>query len=136
MDRTKVQWQTPPLAAILKSMSLRGVLIAVGLWSALLAGCTYYTPAPAPAPAPAPSVYDRAWNAALGGAQDVGVQVTSADPASGLIRGTKDGVGVTVLVARQADGGARVQLDTAGPTPRDPDLHSRFLQAYNRRMGR
>jgi len=119
-----------------QGMSSRGVLIAVGLWSALLAGCTYYTAAPAPAPAPAPSVYDRAWNAALGGAQDVGVQVTSADPASGLIRGTKDGVGVTVLVARQADGGARVQLDTAGPTPRDPDLHSRFLQAYNRRMGR
>ena len=119
-----------------QGMSPHGVLIAVGLWSALLAGCTYYTAAPAPAPAPAPSVYDRAWNAALGGAQDVGVQVTSADPASGLIRGTKDGVGVTVLVARQADGGARVQLDTAGPTPRDPDLHSRFLQAYNRRMGR
>jgi hypothetical protein len=115
-----------------QGMSPRGVLIAVGLWSALLAGCTYYT---AP-PAPAPSVYDRAWSAALGGAQDVGVQVTSADPASGLIRGTKDGVGVTVLVARQADGGARVQLDTAGPTPRDPDLPSRFVQAYNRRMGR
>jgi hypothetical protein len=119
-----------------QGMNPRGVLIAAGLWSALLAGCTYYTAPPAPAPAPAPSVYDRAWSAALGGAQDVGVQVTSADPASGLIRGTKDGVGVTVLVARQADGGARVQLDTAGPTPRDPDLHSRFLQAYNRRMGR
>ena len=122
------------MAAIVSTMSLRGILMAVGLWSVLLAGCTYYQTAPAPAPSP--SVYDQAWSAALGGAQDVGVQVTSADPASGQIRGTKDGVGVTVLVSRQADGGARVQLDTAGPIPRDPDLHARFVQAYNRRMGR
>ena len=110
----------------------RAVVLVICLCSVSLAGCTYYgVPA-----TPSEPVYDRAWSAALGGAQDVGVQVASADPATGMIRGTKDGVGVTVLVVRQADGGARVQLDSAGPTPRDPDLHSRFVQAYNRRMGR
>jgi hypothetical protein len=30
----------------------------------------------------------------------------------------------------------RVQMDTSGQTERDPDLHARFTQAYNRRMGR
>jgi hypothetical protein len=62
---------------------------------------------PVPASSPAPSSFDRAWNAALGGAQDAGVQVASADPATGLIRGIKNGIDVTVVVARQADGRAR-----------------------------
>lgn len=41
-----------------------------------------------------------------------------------------------MVVARQADGSVQVQLDTSGQTRRDPDLHNRFTQAYNRRMGR
>lgn len=85
---------------------------------------------------PAPSTFDRAWGAALGGAQDAGVQVRSAEPATGLIRGTKDGIDVTVAVARQADGSVRVQLDAKGPAQRDPGLSNRFSQAYERRMGR
>ena len=107
------------------------VVLAVALWSVSLAGgALYEVPV-----TPAPSAYDRSWSAALGGAEDVGVQVASADPTVGLIRGTKDGIGVTVIVARQPDGGVRVQLNTTGPTQRDPDLEDRFLQAYNRRMG-
>jgi len=77
-----------------------------------------------------------AWNAALGGVQDAGVQVTSAEPSSGLIRGNKDGIEVVVAVARQADGSVRVQFDSKGPTQQDPGLADRFSRAYDRRMGR
>ena len=110
----------------------RAVVLVICLCSVSLAGCTYYgVPA-----TPSEPVYDRAWSAAVGGAQDVGVQVTSADPATGMIRGTKDGIDVSVVVARQADGSVRVQFDSTGPTQRDPGLSNRFSQAYERRMGR
>jgi hypothetical protein len=108
-------------------------ILAIMLGSILLAGCVAYVPVPASTAAPA---FDRAWNAALGGAQDAGVQVTSADPAAGLIRGTKDGIDVTVTVARQADASVRVKFDAKGATQRDPGLADRFSQAYDRRMGR
>jgi hypothetical protein len=118
---------------MMRARALR-LLLGVILWSAPLAGCVVYEPVPAPAPSP--STYDRAWSAAVGGLQDAGVQVTSADNATGVIRGQRDGINATVVVARQADGSVRVQLDTSGQTQRDPDLHNRFTQAYNRRMGR
>jgi hypothetical protein len=107
------------------------LILALALQGALISGCVVYEPYPA-----APSNFDRAWNAALGGVQDAGVQVTSAAPATGLIRGTKDGIDVTVVVARQADGSVRVQFDAKGATQRDPGLSQRFSQAYDRRMGR
>jgi len=111
---------------------LRAIAFVLALGSVPLSGCVVYEPAyPV-----APSNFDRAWNAALGGAQDAGVRVTSAEPATGLIRGTKDGIDVTVVVARQADGSVRVQFDAKGPTQRDPELGNRFSQAYDRRMGR
>jgi hypothetical protein len=111
------------------------IILACSL-GGLQAGCVVYEPVPAYPTAPAPASFDRAWSAALGGAQDAGVQVTSSDPATGLIRGTKDGIDVTVVVARQADGSVRVQFDAKGPTQRDPGLSNRFSQAYERRMGR
>lgn len=109
------------------------ILVSI-LVSAPLAGCVVYEPYPAYAAAP--SNFDRAWNAALGGVQDAGVQVASAEPGSGLIRGTKDGIDVVVTVARQADGSVRVQFDSKGPMQRDPGLGDRFSRAYDRRMGR
>jgi len=117
------------------TMRVRLVMLLVGLTSAVLAGCVVYEPVPV-AVTPSPSTFDRAYSAALGGLQDAGVQVTSADPNTGLIRGVRDGINASVVVARQADGTVRVQLDTSGQTERDPDLHARFTQAYNRRMGR
>jgi hypothetical protein len=48
----------------------------------------------------------------------------------------KDGIDVTVAVARQADGSVRVQFDAKGATHQDPGLGERFSQAYERRMGR
>ncbi|RPJ47887.1 MAG: hypothetical protein EHM16_04385 [Betaproteobacteria bacterium] len=105
------------------------LMLALGL-----GGCVVYEPVPAyPS---VPSNFDRAWNAALGAVQDAGVQVTSSDPATGLIRGNTNGIEVTVAVVRQADRSVRVQFDARGATGRDPDLGSRFSQAYDRRMGR
>jgi hypothetical protein len=111
---------------------LRTLCIIVILGAAGLAGCVVYEPAPVASP----SKFDRAWNAALGAVQDAGVQISSAEPSTGVIRGTKDGIDVNTLVVRQADGGARVQFETKGPTQNDPGLSNRFSQAYERRMGR
>jgi hypothetical protein len=82
-----------------------------------------------------PSTFDRAWDAALGALQDVGVRVTSADRGAGIARGSKDGVDVSVSVMRQADGTTRVQFD-ARSSQNDPGLAQRFSSAYDRRMGR
>lgn len=111
-----------------------GAILALILGSVTLAGCVVYEPVPGYYPGG--SNFDRAWGAALGGVQDAGVQVTSAEPSSGLIRGSKDGISVTVIVARQADGSVRVQFDSKGATQNDPGLGDRFSRAYDRRMGR
>jgi hypothetical protein len=111
-----------------------GVILAASLGNALLAGCVVYEPVPAYYPGG--SNFDRAWNAALSAVQDAGVQVASADPASGFIRGVKDDIDVTVTVARQANGSVRVQFDAKGQTQQDPGLADRFSRAYDRRMGR
>ena len=111
---------------------LRTLCIIVILSAAGLAGCVVYEPVPTASP----SKFDRSWNAALGAVQDAGVQITSAEPSTGVIRGTKDGIDVNTLVVRQSDGGVRVQFDTKGPTQNDPGLSNRFSQAYERRMGR
>jgi len=110
----------------------RAALIAMCLACAGLGGCVVY--GPVPAYHAAGSNFDRAWSAALGGAQDAGVTVASAEPSTGLIRGTADGGDVTVTVARQADGSVRVQFDARGPAQRE--LAERFSRAYDRRMGR
>jgi hypothetical protein len=111
--------------------------VALALGSALLAGCETPPPEPPPPTVYVPqSTFDRAWNAALGGVQDAGVKLASADRTIGLIRGSKDGIDVTVSVVRQADGSVRVQFDAKGPRERDPGLAERFSQAYDRRMGR
>ena len=109
------------------------LVLAASLGAVLASGCVVYEPYPGYY---AGSNFDRAWNAAVGGAQDAGVQVASAEPSTGLIRGTKDGIDVIVTVARQADGSVRVQFDAKGPTQQDPGLSERFSRAYDRRMGR
>lgn len=112
------------------------LLSALALAGAL-AGCAADEPPPPPPPQPVPSyvpqsMYDRAWNAALSAVQDAGVQLKSVDRPTGVIRGSKDGIDVTVSVVRQADGSVRVQFNSPG----DPALAQRFSQAYDRRMGR
>ena len=106
--------------------------IALLVTACMTAACVAYEPAPYYGS----SNYDRAWNAALGGVQDAGVTVTQAEPANGFIRGTRNGIDVTVSVVRQADGSVRVQFNSKGNTQNDPQLADRFSQAYERRMGR
>ena len=112
------------------SRARRAILVLI--LGASLAGCVVYEPYPGYYYGG--SNFDRAWSAALGGVQDAGVQITSAEPATGLIRGTADGGDVLATVARQADGSVRVQFDAKGPAQRE--LAERFSRAYDRRMGR
>ena len=97
-----------------------------------LAGCVVYEPVPAPQP----SAFDRAWNAALGAAQDEGVRITSEDRINGIIRGARDEQEVTINVRSQADGSVRVEMSARGPKGSDPGLAGRISRAYDRRMGR
>jgi hypothetical protein len=105
---------------------------------ALLSGCVAYEPVPVyyPSPASAPThTFDRAWNAALEALKETGVRIASADPARGLIRGSRDQTDVTVSVARLPNGTLQVEIEAAGPKGRDPGLASRISEAYQRRMG-
>jgi len=103
-------------------------------------GCVGSSEPPPPEPQPRtvttlPS-FDRSWDAALGAAADVGVQVRSADKAAGRIVGDKAGVGVTIDVLRQADGSVKIAFNAPGSVETNPKLGDRWLSAYQRRMGR
>ncbi len=118
-----------------------GIVFAWLACLAPLAGCVayepypgYYTPVAAPAPTPA-QAYDRAWNAALDALKDAGVRVTSANPATGIIRGASNQSDVDMTVARQADGTIKVDIEATSLQGRDPGLASRISEAYKRRMG-
>jgi len=110
------------------------LLTLVVVLTALVAGCVVYEPVLMP-PDPGSS-YDRVWNSALGAAEDAGVKITSADRATGTIRGVTSSSDVTILVISQADGKTRVEFSSKGPKGQDPDLNDRFTRFYNRRMGR
>ena len=110
-------------------MSRMFFIIACCLTVLNVGGCVVYEPVPVVQPGP--SNFDRAWHAALGGAQDAGVKITSADQSTGLIRGTRDASDVSIVVARQGDGTVRVQINAKGP---DRGLADRVSQAYDRRM--
>lgn len=99
-----------------------------------LAGCVAYEPVPVASTRPAS--FDRSWNAALDAAQDVGISVSRADRASGLITGRRNTADVFISVLPQADGSLRVVFDAKNLGPRDQELNAAFTQAYNRRMGR
>jgi hypothetical protein len=113
--------------------------VAACATAAMLLGsaCTYYEAPPPSYPAsPAPSVFDRAWNAAVGAAYDEGVEVTVQDRGSGLIRGTKGSSTVEISVRTQADGSVRVAINARGGGSRDSALADQINQSYDRRMGR
>ena len=102
-----------------------------------LAGCYAY---PYPYPAyqtvtTAPS-FDRSWDAALGAAADVGIQITNADRASGRITGNKAGTAVWIDVRPQADNTLQVAFNAPDSKEANPTLNERWLASYNRRMGR
>lgn len=98
----------------------------------LLSGCYE----PVPTYVPTPSTFDRAWNAALGAAQDEGVRIIFEDRSNGVITGSRGDQDVTISVRTQADGSVRVELSARGPQGSDQVLAERLSRAYDRRMGR
>jgi len=100
----------------------------------LLSGCV--ASEPVPAYVPAPSTFDRAWNAAIGAAQDEGVRITSEDRVNGIIIGRRGAQDVTIDVRTQADSNVRVEFSAKGPKGLDTGLAGRISRAYDRRMGR
>jgi hypothetical protein len=49
-------------------------------------------------PVPVCTNYDRAWGAALRAAQETGIDLMTVDRPGGLIRGSRDGIDVTITV--------------------------------------
>src|SRR5262245_27593028 len=117
----------------MRAMStLRTALCASLVATAMVAGCTYYQTVPAPAAPSGPSTFDRAWNAALGAADDVGVSVSAADRTSGTIYGTRGAEDVTIRVFTQADGRVRVEFTAKSAAGADSVLAERLSSAYER----
>jgi hypothetical protein len=121
-----------PTSEVSRESSRPPTLLALVL-AAILHGCVAYPVAVVPAPS---ANYDRVWDSALRAADDIGIQVASAEKASGYIAGAKGPIQAQIFVLRQADGGVRVQLDLKGPLDQDPGLSDRFSRAYDRYMGR
>lgn len=110
-------------------LALLGILLTLSL-----PGCVVYEPMGVQSTVPAS--FDRSWNAALGAAQDVGIGVSVADRNSGRIYSRRNAADVTIGVIPQTDGSLQVLFDAKGLGPQDQGLQDRFVQAYNRRMGR
>jgi hypothetical protein len=107
-----------------------------------LAGCVV-APYPYPAAVSAPPTvtreppsYDKSWDAALGAAADAGIDITSADRATGRITSRKAGAAVTIELRRQADNSLAVSFNAPESKEVNPTLNARWLAAYERRMGR
>jgi hypothetical protein len=112
-----------------KGASLVSLVMIVAM---ALGGCVVYEPVPAPQP----RAFVRPGRAAVGGAQDEGVRITSEDRTNGVIRGLRDEQEVTINIRSQADGSVRVEMSARGPKGSDPGLAGRISRAYDRRMGR
>ena len=115
---------------------MRSFSLALVAASALVAGCVF---APYPGyttTVSTPPNFDRSWDAALGAADDAGVQVTGADRSTGHITGTKAGAAVTIDLRLQADSTLQVTFSSPDSKERNPTLGERWRSAYNRRMGR
>ncbi|WP_051320659.1 hypothetical protein [Cupriavidus sp. amp6] len=96
-----------------------------------LPGCTYYG---YPAPPGAPASFDRSFYAAADAMRDQGLVITTQEPSSGTLVGSRDGDTVMASVRQQGDGSVRVEFNA--PNPRDPGLLERVSRSYDRRMGR
>ncbi|HSD38611.1 MAG TPA: hypothetical protein VLC92_13945 [Rhodocyclaceae bacterium] len=101
----------------------------------LLTACYYPYPYTTTS-APVPASFDRSWDAALGAAADAGIQISSADRATGRITGNKAGAAVEILLLRQADGSLQVSFNAPASRETNPTLSDRWTTGYNYRMGR
>ena len=115
--------------------NIRGALrcaLIVALISTPLAGCVVA----APPPVVQPSTYDRAFSAIVGAMGDENVRIVSEDRATGVVTGSKGGIGLTATVQPQPNGSAKIDFKTRGKIEEDPKLIDRIAAAYNARMGR
>ena len=111
--------------------------LAVVTVAALLAGCVVAPyPEAYPTTVSKPPSFDRSWDAALGAAAEVGVQITNADRSNGRISGSKAGAAVTIELRQQPDNSLQVSFDAPASKEINPTLSDRWLAAYQRRMGR
>jgi hypothetical protein len=108
------------------------VIIALVMGS----GCYYYGPPPYGTSSPPNASYDYVWDSAMRAAQDVGIQITSANRNTGTAFGQRDGVSVTIQVTQQSDGRTRVELTTKGSQPATSAVADDFYRAYDHYMGR
>jgi hypothetical protein len=115
---------------------MRRLCIALVAASALIAGCVYSPPPSYPVVVSPAANYDRSWDAALGAAADVGIEVTLADRPVGRITGAKAGATVTIELLLLSDRSLQVKFAAPDSKERSPTLGDRWLSAYNRRMGR
>jgi hypothetical protein len=106
-------------------MTLARKFAALLLLSLGLAGCVAYEAVPV-------DPMDRPWQSAVGAVDDAGLQLVTADRATGTVRGTRGGAEGTILVRMRSDGRVGVEISSKG----DPGLTQRLTDAYNRRMGR
>ena len=105
------------------------VVVSVG-------GCVVYDTYPYSQPT-TQQRFDRSWAAASGAMADQGINVTSQDRGSGVIRGTSGTTLVTASVTTLADGSIQVKFDSTAPSGGDSSgLSQRLYQSYERRMGR
>ena len=107
--------------------------------SALTAGCVvapYPYVYPATTTDASPPSFDRSWDAALGAAADVGIQITNADRANGRITGSKAGAAVNIDLRPQTDNTLQVIFSAPDSKETNPTLNDRWLRAYQARMGR
>jgi len=113
----------------MKKISL---ILIVLITSSLLNGCVYHGPVPYYASTSTVSKFDQSWSAAVGAFSDQGVNITSQDRGTGIIKGSYNDKPVSGDLRRQADGSVRVQFDTSGNSA----LINGITNSYNSRMGR
>ena len=117
-------------------MTILRALLAEGLGTSLLAGCTYYQVAPGTYTTAPTTTFDRSWSAARNAMLEEGVRIVEEERGTGTIRGDRNGIGVLALLRTQADGSVRVEFRTVGATTVDPQLIERISSGYDRLMGR
>jgi hypothetical protein len=116
---------------------MRRQSIALVAASALFAGCIFPPPPPSyPVVVAGPPSFDQSWDAAVGAAQDAGIELTQADRSLGRITGTKAGAAVTIELKQMPDRSLHVSFSAPDSKEVNPKLGERWLSAYNRRMGR
>ena len=108
----------------------------ITLLAAVLLSACYYGPYPTEAVSVPVNTYEQSWSAAVNGAQDAGVRITNADRASGVIRGVKPPMDVTITVLGMAEGRTQVSINVKGAPQEEGALTRQITDAYNRRMGR